>query len=255
VQPIHLDDLVKALLACLALKTPAMLCVAAPEGIRFAAFLKAVARERTVRRPMIVPVPRLLILMMAELLGPNLSGLFGLTQIRSLFALRQMHTTGDLEQLSLELRPLTAGMSRSGRERRGLLREGRAMLTYVLRETPADVLVRRYVRAIETLRSPQALQLPYLVLDMPNSLSLIDEVKDISTTFRQEFNWRLTAALMLGEASPQGARRFLGSATRNGRVRFVIRITRALVTGICLRALQRFLRPWLSRFGRQGTYR
>jgi hypothetical protein len=129
------------------------------------------------------------------------------------------------------------------------------MLTYVLQETPAGVLVRRYVRAIETLRSPQALRLPELVLDMPNSLSLLDGAKGISTTFQQELNWRLTAALMLGEASPQVACRFLGSAKTISRFRSVMRITRALVTGICLRALQRFLRPWLSRFGRQGTYR
>ena len=255
VQPVHVDDLVEALLACLGRMPPAVLCVAAPEGVRFTAFLRAIARGRTGRSPIAIPVPTLLIRAAAKLLGPGLSSKLGLDRLCSLFALRLMNTVGDLQFLSITLRPLSAGMTRSGRGRRELLREGRAFLTYVLRMVPENLLVRRYVRAVETLRMDRALRLPEAGLRMPALLGLLDGAKDRDALFRSEFDWRLNAALMLAEASPQGACRFLGIDKPSSRFRSALHITRAVVMEMGRRVVQLLLRPLLSRVGRWGAFR
>lgn len=255
VQPVHVDDLVDALLACLARAQSGVLCVAAPEGIDFAAFLKAIARGRTSRRIITFPVPRFLIRATAKLVGPALSANLGLDRLISLFALRRMSTVGDLRRLSLTLRPLSAGMTRSGRGRRELLREGRVFLIYVLRAEPGGSLVRRYVKAVEALRTGRALLLPEMVRRIPVLMAVYDEAECIDASFRRELDWRLDAALMLAEASPQGARRFLGIDTPCGWFRSSMRIMRAVLMEICRRVAQLLLNPILSRIGRRGAFR
>lgn len=255
VQPVHLDDLIEALLACLERVPPTVLCIAASEGVDFIAFLQAIARGRTCRRPIAFPVPTILVRASAMLLGQGLSSKVGLDRLFSLFALRHMDTAGDLQRLSLTLRPLSAGMTRSGHGRRELLREGRAFLTYVLRMEPAGALVRRYVRAVETLRTRGGLELPELVLRTPSLLALLEGTGGIDSAFRRELDWRLNAALMLAEASPQGACRFLGIDKRGGWFRSGLRIARAVVMELARRMLQLFLLPLLSRLGRRGAFR
>lgn len=254
VQPVHVDDLAEALLACLAQVPSSVLCVAASEGVGFTAFLQTIARGRTGRRPMAIPVPTLLVRALAKLLGPGPSSTIGLDRLGSLFALPRMDTVGDLQRLSVTLRPLSAGVTRSGRGRRELLREGRVFLTYVLRMVPSGVLVRRYVSAIETLRTGRALRLPELVRRVPALLALLDGAGGIDTAFRSELVWRLNAALMLAEASPQGAFRFLGVDRPAGWLRSGLRITRAVVTETGRRVGQLVLWPLLARVGRRGAF-
>lgn len=254
VQPVHVDDLAPALLACLKLPPASLLCVAWPEGVRFSTFLQAIARGRTRRRPLSVPVPTLLIRAATKLMGPGLSGKLGLDRLNSLFALPAMETAADLQKLALTLRPLSAGMSRSGRGRRELLREGRAMLTYVLRMPSGSALVRRYARAIIALRSGQALRLPAAVRRFPALLGLLDGAGGVNPAFRDELAWRLNAALILAEASPQGARRFLGVGRPAGWLRSAWRMTFAVVAEAGRRLGQGVCWPFLSRLGRRGVF-
>lgn len=255
VQPVHVDDLVEALLVCLARKPSSVISVAAPEVISFAAFLYAIARGRTSRCPVFIPVPVLLFRVTAKLLGSGLSSKLGLERLLSLFALRHMNTAGDLQRLALMLRPLSSGMTRSGRGRRELIREGRVLLTYVLRTKPAGALVRRYARAVETLRIDQPLQLPELVLEVPALLALLDGSRNIDATFRCELDWRINAALMLAEASPQGACRFLDIDNTGSWFRGAVLIARAGLMELGRRFIRLLLWPVLSRVGRRGVFR
>jgi len=255
VQPVHVDDFVAALLACLAQKPSAVLSVAAPVGISFTAFLHAIARGRTSRCHVFIPIPVLLIRVAAKLLGSALSSKLGLERLLSLFALQNMNTAGDLQCLELMLRPLSSGMTRSGRGRRELIREGRVFLTYVLRTKPAGALVRRYIRAVETLRIVQPLRLPVLVLGVPSLLAILDGAKDIDPAFRCELDWRINAALMLAEASPQGACRFLDVDNTRSWFRGAVFIARAVLMDLGRRFMQFCLWPVLSRIGRGGVFR
>lgn len=255
VQPVHVDDLVEALLACLTLKPSTVLSVAAPESISFAMFLNALARGRTSRCPVFIPVPVLLVRVTAKLLGAGLSSKLGLERLLSLFALRAMNTADDLQRLALMLRPLSSGMTRSGRGRRELIREGRVLLTYLLRAKPASALVRRYVGAVETLRVAQPLRLPELVLRIPALLAFLDGARGIDAAFRCELDWRINAALILAEASPQGACRFLDIDNKGSWFRGALFIARAALMEFSRRFMQFTLWPVLSRVGRRGVFR
>lgn len=249
VQPVHVDDLAKALLACLKVAPSSVLCVASPECISFTSFLQTIAWERTGRRLPSIPVPRLLIRATAMVLGPGLSGKLGLDRLGSLFALQRMETAADLQKLSLTLRPLS-----TGRGRRELFREGSALLAYVLRMQPQGALVRRYVMAIETLRTGQALRMPEVVRRVPALLALLDGAGGVDAAFQDELTWRLNAALMLAEASPQGARRFLGLGQPAGFLRSGARMSLAVVLEICRRVVQLVLWPLLARVGRRRVF-
>lgn len=253
VQPVHVDDLVKALLNCLTQAPASVHCVASAEGVSFTKFLQVLAQERTGRRLIGIPVPTALVRVAAKLLGPRLSGKLGLDRLSSLFALPRMETAADLQRLSLALRRLRDGVSRSGRARRGLLLEGRALLTYVLRMPPKNSLIRRYVRAIEALRNGRSLPLPQPVRRNPALLALLDRAPCLNAEFRNELDWRLNAALMLGEASPEGALRFLGVKGRTGWFRSSLRIKLAVFSEVFRRAAQLLLWPFLARIGRRGA--
>lgn len=255
VQPVHLDDLVEALLVCIVRKPSMVLSVAAPEGISFAAFLQALARGRTSRYPIFFPIPVFLFHILAKLLGQGPSRKLGLERLLSLFALRHMNTSNDLQRLALVLRPLSSGMTRSGRGRREIIREGRVILTYVLRTKPAGALVRRYARAIKTLRIAQPLQLPELVLILPALLALLDGSRNIDSTFRFELDWRINAALTLAEASPQGACRFLATNNTSSWLGGAVLIARAGFLELGRRFIRLLLWPVLSRVGSQGVFR
>lgn len=247
VQPVHVDDLVTALLACLTHPPSTLLNVASREPVSFTAFLRAIARGRTTKRPIFIPVPVLLIHILARLSGQTLRDKLGLERLRSLFALRYMDTNDDLRRLSLRLRPMSAGMTRSGRDRRELVREARALFTYLLRMEPVGTLVRRYVRAVEAIRRSGALLLPGMFFKAPILLALLDGAMLVNTNFIHELNVRLGMALTLAEASPQGAIRFLDDEGRTSWLRNAVLILRAGSFEIARRLFQLPLTPLISR--------
>ncbi|MDH1147168.1 sugar nucleotide-binding protein [Pseudomonas mosselii] len=249
VQPVHVNDLARALLNFRSFSPASIICIAAPKSVGFTAFLRAIARGRTRRYPLTLPVPTLLLTLGSKLVGATLSEKLGLSRLESLFALRPMETESDLGALGFELRSMATGMARSGQGRRELLREGRSVLAYVLRAQPEIAMVRRYARVIETLRSGQSIELPEYMLRMPSALALLDGFGGGRDNFKRELDWRLGVALMLTEATPQGGDRYLAS---NGPVSALLRISRAAFSELFKRILQLGLWPVLARIGRKG---
>lgn len=221
IQPIHIDDLVDGLLRCCVSPpgAPRVLCLGSDTPVSFTDFLRAIARDRVGRERLPLPVPVVLVRLVVTLLGTNLSSRLGLDKLNSLFDLPAMQTRDDLAALGMTLRPLSSGMTKRGEDgRRRLIREGRALLTYVLKTEPAVALIKRYVRSIEDLRGGQDIGLPAWMLNRPATIALLDDRSTQATAKGQEFHWRLDAAIVLAEASVQGATRFLGLGGRSGFV-------------------------------------
>lgn len=241
VQPIHVRDLAEGLLRIAERGDvpPGVYCLAAPEPVFFSKFLDGIAKSRLRCWRGFVPVPVVVINALATVLGEASRTRLGLERLRSFFDLPVMETASNLKRLGLTLRPLHSGMHPSGNDRRRcLLREGRALLIYVLKEPPGSSVLRRYIHAIEQLRGGQALSLPQLFLGCPILLSLLDESTWVSKTAGAEFSWRLDAATVLAEATPSGAYRFLGLGRENGLLSSLLSVANAVVCEVFWRVLR-----------------
>lgn len=219
IQPIHVADCANGLLRLVESRgiRSGVYCLASPEPISFTEFLRSVARNRLRARRFFVPVPIPLVRFFTRIIGNELAAKFGLQRLDSLFNLPLMNTAVDLDTIGLELRALHAGMHRSGDDnRRRLIREGSALLTYLMKEKPNSELVRRYVRMVERLRAGTPLDLPSWLFRWPLTLALLDERTVVNSPQLEEFAWRVDAATVISEASVQGAVRFLGS-TRSAK--------------------------------------
>lgn len=250
IQPIHIDDLAEGLLSIVehADLPSGIFCLGAPESISFSTFLAEIAKSRLRCWRGCVPVPVAVINAFYFVLGESLRTRLGLERLRSLFDLPVMATKSDLNQLGLVLRPLRSGMHPSGNDRRRcLLREGRALLSYVLKEQPGSAILRRYHRAVEQLRGAQTLGLPNFFLNYPIFMSLLDESVWINKSIADEFLWRLDAATVLAEATPSGAYRFLGIGREHGMLSSLLSITNAVVCEVFWRILRALSFP-LIRF-------
>ena len=220
IQPVHVDDCALALLTIAerADRRIEPYRIGAAQPLSFTEFLRAIALHRLHVSRLFVPTPRMVLRLAMFALGARISARVGLSRLDSLFQLPRMDTAADLAALNIELRPLHAGMHRSGDDRRRrLLLEARGLLTYVLRATPSAALQRRYVRAVETLRDGAPLILPSMLLHWPALLSLLGDHTFRASPVGRELAWRQDAAAVIGEASPQGAQRFL----RSGRTSFI----------------------------------
>lgn len=248
VQPIHVDDLAEGLLRIAERGDvqPGVYCLAAPIPISFSAFLAEIAKSRLRCKRVFVPVPVVAINFFAAVIGSAWRSKLGLERLRSLFDLPVMVTTSDLNKVELVLRPLPAGLHPSGDDkRRHLLREGQALLTYILKKQPDSAVLRRYVRAIESLRDCRAFVLPGVFLNYPILLSLLGKTSWLDDTLGTEFMWRLDAATLLAEASPAGAARFLGFGRRHGLLSSLFSMTNALASEAFWRLAQVFASPML----------
>lgn len=248
VQPIHVDDLAEGLLR-IAERDDAKLgvyCLAAPMPISFSTFLTEIAKSRLRCKRVFVPVPVVAINIFAAVIGSAWRSKLGLERLRSLFDLPVMATTSSLDQLGLVLRPLAAGLHPSGDDRRRcLLREGQALLAYIFKGQPTGAVLRRYVRAIESLRDGRALCFPGLFLNYPILLSLLGKAAWPDAAAGKEFIWRLDAATMLAEASPSGAARFIGVGRRPGLLSSLLSIVNALTGEAFWRLVRVIVSPML----------
>lgn len=265
IQPIHVDDLARAILAALDsdAATGCVLCLGSPQPVTFTCLLATIARQRVHATRFRIPVPTPLVLLGVSLLGKSLAGRLGLDKLRSLFDLPPMETRADLALLGLALRPIASGMVRSGDDRRRqLAAEGSALLAYILGCRPDRAIVARYVRVIETLRGGEALGLPGIFKRFPATLALVDTPATRSPE-ADETVWRLSAAMAIAEASPAGALRFLGKPglESSGRLVATMSIIRAVALSVAWRIARALAAPWLRtpfdprRAGRHGNGR
>lgn len=243
VQPVHVDDLAAALLKCLSEPPRTLLTVAAPTPLSFTRFLWAVAHYRCRKTRVFVPVPRGWVLGVLKIMGSHFRERSGFGRLLSLFSVPLSDTRGDWQRLGLSPRTLAAGLSPSGTCRRILIQEGSTFLSYIFKARPPARLVFRYVKAVEHHRNGQALLLPEWVHRCPPLLSLLEGKG--TARFQAELQWRLTAALMIAEASPQGAERFLSLGRRTSLPRDALRMFRALVLEAGRVFLQGLLHPFL----------
>lgn len=221
VQPLHVLDLCLALLqlACHPEALPGVYNLGAPQGIAFTDFLKALARYRVGTMRLFLPVPLIVVTVLARLhtLCPWLPDRHS-ERLLGLAALRPMATQASLQQLGLALRPLAVGLQRrTGPPRRVIAWEGRALLWYVSGRQPSPGSVKRYVRGVERRFGATPLSVPSVFLQFPRLLYLLDTNQrrpDLAGCY--EVSQRLPLAVALAEASPTGARQFLQLHRQSG---------------------------------------
>nr|BAM15179.2 hypothetical protein [uncultured microorganism] len=249
IQPIHVDDCVKGLWTFLEREDiPSRIyCLASPAAVPFSSFLQTIAGQRLRSRRLFVPAPVFLVELIRRTLSENLSTTLGLSRLSSLFGLPPMHTTPDLNAIGLELRSLRSGMHRSGADRRRrLVLEGTALLHYLLRKPPSSMLVRRYVRMIETLRKGTPLSFPPWLFRNPVALALMDDRGFVNSLPGEEFGWRVDAAAVIAEASVQGASRFIGGGRSTPFIAALAQMGLAVCAELFWRISRRALRPILD---------
>lgn len=248
IQPIHVSDLVDGLINLTERDSvpPGIFCLASPEPVSFHNFLAIIATCRIRRKRWFLPTPIFIIQGVRRILGTALCSRLGLERLNSLFNLPKIETVSDLNQLNLVLRPLSSGMHRSGNHRRRqLLSEGLALMSYILKERPSSRLLRHYVRAIEKMRDGFSLALPDWLLNRPALLVLLEGGAFKTMQKNIEFSWRLDAAMLLAEATPQGARRFINYHHRDRRWGSLIAILLVLMTELQWRILRLICKPFV----------
>lgn len=248
VQPVHVDDLAEGLLRIAERNDvpSGVYSLASPEPVLFSNFLREIARSRLRCKRIFVPVPILIINFCAAVIGSTWRARLGLDRLRSLFALPVMKTASDLKLIGLTLRPLTVGLHPAGdNRRRCLLREGKSLLAYVLKEQPSSAVLRRYIRVIERLRGGEEFGLPEIFLNKPILLSLLDKGSWSDASVGEEFFWRLDTATMLAEASPSGIDRFLETGRKYGLLRSLLSMTNALASEAFWRLARVLVSPML----------
>jgi NADH dehydrogenase len=255
VQPLHVDDLAHALLRCAETSDSRarIVCLGAPDPVSFTSVLRGIAAVRLGLRRGLIPVPVAAVHLVRYLAGERYSKKMSIDRIVSLCELPIMQTKDDLASLAITLRPMTAGLGRSGdNRRRRLLREGRALLRYILKSWPSSQLVRRYVRCIEATRNSTPLGLAGTLLNYPLLLALLDEPDFSRSVSGMEFDWRLKAAIVLAEATPEGGRRFLGTRDSHTPLIAAGLIARSLVCEALWRALGLAAAPFRHRMVQTG---
>ncbi|MDN4018061.1 NAD-dependent epimerase/dehydratase family protein [Zwartia panacis] len=248
IQPVHVDDLVAALLSCATTKglESAILSIGAEQPVSFTGFLRGIQRYWVRRFRIPVPVPVGLVRLAINLIGHNLRTKLGLERLISLFDLKPMETRADLQRLGIQLRMLESGLHRSGYSiKRDLALEGHGLLRYVLGVRPTQGLIRKYVRCVELLRHGRSLKLKPYYLRWTSLLHLIDTSKTAKSTDIQEFVWRLNAAVVIAEASTLGAKRLLGLGQSYGFLSSSINIAIAVLQEASWRLLRMLAAPFI----------
>lgn len=216
VQPIHIDDLVHAILNILEQtgRTLSVYNLARSEQVSIGSFLRSVAWYRHRRYPLAVPVPLGLVKLLIWV-GRAVSFLpeYYLERLRGLVALQSQTPDGEIHcrEAGIAPRSLSDGLLNGHSGRRHLLEEGRALIYYVARPVPCRSGLRRYTRAMERTRQGRSLSLPPLYLRFPWTLRLVDPkspVYELAKNVRDELEGRLDFVVALAEATPLSASRF-----------------------------------------------
>lgn len=248
VQPIHVDDLARALLQ-LAHRPDLggrVMCLGDPEPVSFSSFMAAIARIRVRRFIVPFPIPTSLLRLAAKAVGPRLAQSTGLNRLQSLFELPPMKTAADLVALQIALRSMNRGMHVSGDgSRRVLLEEAAVLARYVSGVRCSPFLLRRYVWAIMLLCGGRALGLNGVFRAFPAGFALLDSLFLKRTQF-PAMAWRVDAMTRIVEASPLGAKRLLGIGRSESAARAGLDIAAAITREIFWSVLRLALHPCLK---------
>lgn len=148
VQPIHLDEVVRGILAAADGRASGVLALAGPDQVAFGDVLRALALAFGGKRLRILPIPLRFALLACDIsarlpLLPTIDK----ERVLGLAGTEPIEAALDLARLGLDVQPLGAGLAREAAGRRALLAEGRAFLRHAgIAPTPA--LLRRYARAL-----------------------------------------------------------------------------------------------------------
>lgn len=216
IQPIHIDDLVSAILNILkeTRMTLTVYNLAQSEPVPIGSFLRSVAWYRHRRYPPAVPVPLGLVTLLVQI-GRAVPFLpeYHLERLRGFVALQGQAMHGEIHcrEAGVTPRSLADGLLDRPSGRRQLLEEGRSLFHYVSGSASHHSGLRHYTRAMENTRQGRSLRLPPFYLRFPWTLRLVDPkspVHELTKDVRDELAWRLNFVVALAEATPLSASRF-----------------------------------------------
>jgi len=202
VQPIHLDEVVRGILAAADGRARGTLALAGPEQVAFGDVLRALAMRFGGKRLPIFPVPLNLALLACKIsayipLLPTVDK----ERVLGLAGTEPIDSAMDLVRLGVDVQPMQARLAREPAGRRAVLGEARFFLRYMgVQPTPALLL--RYARAM-----PEgAIARPHWGLRCREPLSGVNSLGQ-----------RLRVAARIAEASAPGEK-MLASGSRAGRL-------------------------------------
>jgi len=201
IQAIHLDELADGLISLAEGKAPEkpVVGLASNQAISFGQFLKALRRAKLDKALLILPVPISLALTVISIVRlipylPNVDK----ERVLGLAGLPTLDTESDLEDLDLKLAPVQQGLHKNSR--RGLIREGLALLKFTLRRKPTIGETLCYVRGIErhNVYWP-AVKPPFW---------RFTAIYDFSSSGDLGLRQRLHIAALISECSPNGGKSY-----------------------------------------------
>lgn len=245
VQPVHVDDVSRALLAALERRDLAGTRLSiAGDPVPFDELLMKVAHHRLRVRRLRMPIPAFLLrgalAAASRIVGPQLSP----ERLDSLTGLKAVDSRPDIERLGLILTPLPQALDRRSSLRRTLLLEGR-MLARATIDWPATGLLRRYARLLPKLGVVRPLELPAAVLMSPALLATLDH-RPPRDLVLGSLSWRLEVVTRLAESERGWAGRFIPTSGDAGLIRACLSFARAVLIELHVRLLA----PWARRLSR-----
>lgn len=202
VQPIHIDEVVRGILAAADGPASGILALAGPDPVPFGKVLQTLASAYSGRKLPILPVSMRLALFACDVsaalpLFPTVDR----ERVLGLAGTKPIESAHDLRQLGVAALPLREGLAREPAGRRALLAEGRVFLRHAgIR--PGSELLRRYARAFPEGAMSRS-RLP---------LRLVEPLHG-----RSELGRRLRVASRIAEASLAGET-MLAGGSRLGRM-------------------------------------
>lgn len=152
VQPIHLDEVCRGLLALADSDASGWRGLAGPVPIAFGKVLRVLAREAHGRSISILAVPLVAALFAANIINavPFLPKI-DKERILGLAGTQPMSCAEHLTAIGLTVLPMEEGVRKDPLGRRGLLAEGKILLHYAQGRKPARGMMKRYAQAVRIL--------------------------------------------------------------------------------------------------------
>lgn len=240
VQPIGLDEVADGLIRLAGSDVGGVVGLAGAHPITFRQFLTRLSALLSGSSPLILPVP-----LSFAIWGCRLTQYLPLMptvdpeRVLGLSGTRTRDNSNELASIKLRVRDFGTVVPGLRLGYRGLLIEGRVVISQLLGRSPSVRLLRQYARAVTRCRDPRPLGLPRHILVWP---CLLRWREPLARTGRIQD--RLRVALRLIDASHEGAEEFQSNSVQVGWRRWVV-IGRLLILGLSegIRFIPRFLWP------------